>query len=557
MTATLLPGNPEFPSAAEETVCRALAEQLPDDATILVGQRIMHEGFEAEIDLLVMWPGVGMAAIEVKGGVVEIKSGKWLQSGRNLAVSPIEQVRRAKHALIGYLKPQTSFQLPRIGHFVAVPYTNLPPSWSVPEAPRGIMIDGNDLPSAARIIQDGLMELNSYVAPQREHLEHLCKALRATHRAIVNTQLLAQAIEDKGNKLTREQERILALLRFQPRAQLVGGAGSGKTHLALMKARQLAADGQRVALVCYSRGLARHFELMTMQWPENERPQYVGLFHELGRHFANSGNWDAKMPDGVESDQFYSELLPKQLQSLSTAASPEDKFDAILVDEAQDFENLWWDAVTECLELGEEGILYAFADSRQTVFDRHGAAPIELNPFPLDDNLRNSNAIACCFAPLTESPQRVRGDDGEPVVWVPVDVSGDRDDVSAAVIDAADEEVEKLMDANWEPGDIALLTTGRRHPEHYAQMSRDGHDVYWDSYFSADDVFYGHVLGFKGLEKRAVVLALNSFQNLERARQLLYVGLSRARSKLVVVGTPELLRQAGGDEVFRLITRSR
>jgi hypothetical protein len=52
-----------------------------------------------------------------------------------------------------------------------------------------------------------------------------------------------------------------------------------------------------------------------------------------------------------------------------------------------------------------------------------------------------------------------------------------------------------------------------------------------------DDVFYGHVLGFKVLERSAVVLCVNGFKDMERAAEQLYVRLSRARSLLVVVGT--------------------
>ncbi len=31
---------------------------------------------------LVLWPGVGMAAIEVKGGRVSVENGQWYQSDR-------------------------------------------------------------------------------------------------------------------------------------------------------------------------------------------------------------------------------------------------------------------------------------------------------------------------------------------------------------------------------------------------------------------------------------------------------------------------------------------
>lgn len=60
----------------------------------------------------------------------------------------------------------------------------------------------------------------------------------------------------------------------------------------------------------------------------------------------------------------------------------------------------------------------------------------------------------------------------------------------------------------------------------------------------------GTCWGFKGLERDVVVLALDGSVEDERAVQKLYVGLSRARALLVVVGEPEALRRIGGDKVF-------
>jgi ATP-dependent exoDNAse (exonuclease V) alpha subunit len=59
------------------------------------------------------------------------------------------------------------------------------------------------------------------------------------------------------------------------------------------------------------------------------------------------------------------------------------------------------------------------------------------------------------------------------------------------------------------------------------------------------------VLGFKGLERRAVVLALNERESRDRSRERLYVGLSRARDQLVVCGDPDLVERVGGPEVLR------
>ena len=59
------------------------------------------------------------------------------------------------------------------------------------------------------------------------------------------------------------------------------------------------------------------------------------------------------------------------------------------------------------------------------------------------------------------------------------------------------------------------------------------------------------MLGFKGLERSVAVLAVNGFRDLERAREMLYVGLSRAQSLLVVVGERALLEQIGGAAVAK------
>lgn len=542
---TLLPEQPDFASEAERRVCEALLAHLPEEATVLAGQRLTADGEEVEIDLLVLWPGIGVAVIEVKGGRVSVVDGEWRQAdrtgSRRLHRSPVEQVQAAKHHLLRYLNSRSSQNLGRCVHLVALPYTHLPTDWDVPDAPRRLVLDETDLDAIAERLVSALQHESARHHGPLDTLQrdHTVKQLRRTHRAIENHQLLAREIEDEGNTLTREQERAVALLRFQRRAQVVGGAGSGKTHMALLKARALARAGLATALLCYSRGLARNFQLLTDTWPATERPAYVGLFHEL----PVSWGADPALPDA--GPEHYEEHLPRELSRLAAARDPEDLFDAIVVDEAQDFSDLWWDAVRECLVDPEEGILYVFADDHQSVFDREGSAPITLNPFPLDDNLRNTGAIARTFAPLTPLAQLPRMDEGLPVRFVEC--------ATDDAVDRADDLVDPLLEEGWEPGDLALLTTGARHPVQRERIELDGYDGYWDEFFAGEDVFYGHVLNAKGLERRVVVLAVNGFRSAERAAHLLYVGLSRARSLLVVVGNGGEITAAGGADVLARI----
>lgn len=68
---------------AEKAVWTALKDSLPDDCVLAHSVHVRDGRNEYEIDLLVLWPNVGIAAIEVKGGQVSITDGQWYQSDRN------------------------------------------------------------------------------------------------------------------------------------------------------------------------------------------------------------------------------------------------------------------------------------------------------------------------------------------------------------------------------------------------------------------------------------------------------------------------------------------
>ena len=107
------------------------------------------------------------------------------------------------------------------------------------------------------------------------------------------------------------------------------------------------------------------------------------------------------------------------------------------------------------------------------------------------------------------------------------------------------------MEHGWRPRDIALITTGRRHPVQVERAGDGDQKEYWRSFWEDDDVFYGHVLGCKGLERRVVVLCVNQSEATDRSRERLYVGMSRATDVLVVVGDPDIVRAMGGEQVAR------
>ncbi len=187
--------------------------------------------------------------------------------------------------------------------------------------------------------------------------------------------------------------------------------------------------------------------------------------------------------------------------------------------------------------------MFAYSDENQRVFARFGRPPVPLVPLVLDHNLRNTKQIADTFAPLAPMRMYTDGGDGPAVTFVEASAED--------ALEVADDQVDPLLDDGWRPQDIALLTTGARHPEQVALQESAGQGGYWESFWDRDSVFYGHVLGCKGLERRVVVLCVNEKAVRERSRERLYVGMSRATDKLIVVGPPEAIREMGGPEVAK------
>jgi hypothetical protein len=161
----------------------------------------------------------------------------------------------------------------------------------------------------------------------------------------------------------------------------------------------------------------------------------------------------------------------------------------------------------------------------------------------LRKHLRNTRQIAETFGPLAPMRMYARGGEGPGVTFVEA--------TTEESVDVADDQVDPLLESGWRPEDVALLTTGARHPEQVALQESEGQEGYWATFWDKDCVFYGHVLGCKGLERKVVILCVNEDRPRPRARERLYVGLSRATDQLVVVGPSAVIREVGGQEVAK------
>ncbi len=359
--------------------------------------------------------------------------------------------------------------------------------------------------------------------------------------------LLRSEIKD-GNeeivRLTDEQLYLLNMLRGVRRAAVVGGAGTGKTMLAMEKARRLATEGFETLLVCYNSPLARMMADETREAAERSGGRlHVSTFHQLAEDLGREAGVLPDKPDPV-TPEWFEQTLPAGLDAAIDQLGP--RFHAIVVDEGQDFESGWLASLDGLLYDGKEDVLFVFHDPAQGIFHDDRTAELGLTEYPLDFNCRNALPIHNLIQPLARGglSTLARRRDGREVELIVAE--GDEQ-----TIEALRKVLHKLVeDEGVAPGSIAVLTgLGLEHSAVWKQR-RYGNQVLWNG--AADDA--GRLLGlpsgdvpeqpkdvvlcesirrFKGLERPVIVLLEVPRDDPERLDRLLYIGASRARQHLV------------------------
>ena len=537
MTPRSYPAQPLFADESERVVWQALMDQLPADAAIVCNLKIIEPEQEYEMDFIVLVPDVGVAVLEVKGGQVQPNEDHtFKQSDRNghREIDPMAQATKNLHELTRYLSRRTSVQHISMRPAVVLPYADIPSSYSRPTIPRTLIHDTVDLVSLAdRITRD----LGSHhFRPSALEVHSILKALSVPLAAQKSLVEMGIEREREVTELTEEQFDILDLCIAMPKFSILGAAGCGKTFIAIEQTRRRAAAGDRVLFLCYNYGLSEYIRRRFENFPESERATTIGTLHSLGN------KWHVPYTQS-SSDVFWDSELPSLLVEYLKTMPTDLKYDTVVIDEAQDFHADWWSVVTGALKDPVQGRIYAFGDIRQGIFRSATDIPLEQSLLHLKKNLRNSLPIAQLAALCVEEPIDLIGLDGPPVKWV--------ESTTEDSVNAADNEVAKLIAEGWNPGDICVLTTGSRHAVQRDEGAGPLRTPYWKKFFEDDATYHCTTSGFKGLERRAVVIAMNGWKEEDRKKDVLYTAVTRARDLLIICGSKEEITHAGGKEFFK------
>ncbi len=526
---------------AEVRVYEKLAAVLDDSFTVFYSSPWLgtdHLGAEkdGECDFLVAHARLGYLALEVKGGGISYdpEADQWwstdAQHFRHRIKDPVNQARSAKHELLKKLKASGRWRdrFIHISHGVVFP--------DAAASPRDL---GADRPArifcASREFADHFREWLGQRFDEGRN-PPVCEPLGAdgiaafTHILASPFQLhfsvsaaMTDAAEHMG-VLEPTQFHILDHIADVARAEIRGGAGTGKTVIAAEAALRLAASGKRTLLTCYSSPLAAELARRLA----GTGNLTAASFHSVCGQVAAKAGIQLAGPTGER--RFYEDTLPAALID-GVALRPEDRWEAIVVDEGQDFLPNWWVALAAALVPG--GTFRVMSDSNQRVYAAGGVPgeDLQLIPIRLKRNLRNTRAIHDAAQAHYEGPEiEAQGPEGHAVCWI---VADSREQLAAA----AYAELRRLVHREEvAPSDVAILFPSAEWFEPFRMAaSRSGLDFVSCDEFTADAVILDTVRRFKGLERPAVILVIAASDM--AGPEMAYVGMSRPRTFLAVVST--------------------
>ncbi len=402
-----------------------------------------------------------------------------------------------------------------------------------PDLPRDVILDRSDFVDLGEAV-DRLFA--RHVGDGQPLSEAGAEALVATlvERYPPASRLALQFREENRElwRLTEEQMFILDSLAAHDRAAIEGSAGTGKTVLAMEKARRLAIIGQRVLLLCFNRPLAQDLAARADGFD-------VETFHDLCRRLAlQAGVRFEPRTKSNRDTRFWAEEAPMLLLEALQRLSEEVRYDAIVVDEGQDFLPDWWLCLDEALRRNREGTLYAFYDANQNIYGGGPPGALEVLETRLVYNCRNTTRIAEYAAGLVGAEPHVRA--GAPQ-GQPVEEVSCRSD--AGVIETVAERLERLVfRENVAPDAIAIVSTRTLRNSPFAGNHRAGRfelvnldDRWRPSSSAAHRVVFDTLHRFKGLERDVVILLELPWGGKGVTPQHRYVAASRPRNLLIVV----------------------
>jgi Nuclease-related domain/AAA domain len=519
-----------------------------DYSTVTGGRGVIT----GEVDFLILHKEKGLLVVEVKGGE-EIEynpaTREWvsvdLGNTHHTIKNPFEQAIKNIQALIEKIRESRLFGRKNVGlpftygHSVAFPDAKVDCVNFPPDCPRDLVLDAVDLrdvnKAVNRIMEEHAGRGSKPGLDAKQYDDLINKVLLPHFKVARSVGLEVEEEEEVLMRLTEEQCKLLDFLGEHRRALIEGYAGTGKTFLAVEKARRLALEGKKVLLVCFNRPLMEHIREIVRALGSGSDNVTVNTFHGLCIESAEEAGIDVEIPedDSKAISAFWQEDAPRLL--LEAAGRLDMQFDALIIDEGQDFHEDWFQVLMQLLRDPGEGYLYIFYDPMQDIYGKKTVFPIDDKPFRLTRNCRNTRRIASFFSQVGD----IKYDFTESLVNGKKVTTCCCVDEPQAQLEKIDQIVKDLIAEDIRPGQIIILSPRKREKSCFAERDSVAGIPLSDSLKPDDEktIRFSTLKRFKGLEADVVIFCDVDGKPPTCSKFDQYVSMSRAKHLLFVLHT--------------------
>ena len=524
----------------EREVRRQLLKQLSDNWIVIcnVSWALKNDrGFvrDGQADFVVLVPGLGLAVVEVKGSkLVRVdEDGNWYRgekyNGRYCEVllkePPPEQATRNLHEITKLIKDELSLDenAPFPGlHAWLVVYPNGEVEGKLDTYDPSTIVTKKRMHLLGKVISGALLAKGVEATGSKFSSDLANRAAETLTNqrfrvVVVDTEFHTFEDEKDINELTRQQFAALRGAFDLPRVAIIGPAGSGKTLLAFWKLSALLEEGKKAIFVCFNKKLAESLKI--------KHPSMANAIYSVDSLF-----WGLvdNRTDHVKQD-FYSTILPGMV--MDGFYKEDDKYDAIIIDEGQDFGDDRIVALYQLLRDGDNSQWLYFGDDKQDLYKQSTNETLVAEvTFRLYHNCRNTERV-------NAATNQVCSGVVKPMPGVP---SGEVPSISICKVGFMAQKAWDLVNERSADGGAVILSPFKLEKS-CMEVIRKAYGLTLTEDISklgeSGFVFYSTIKSFKGLEARHVIFVHADMPgvNPALAEEDMYVAFTRATARLDIL----------------------
>lgn len=498
-----------------------------------------------EADFVIFHPSKGVMVIEVKSGEIEYKNGRWIQTNRSNGVkkeiAPYDQARKSSFEILDRLwkrKERDAFYVPMLCYAVWFPSIEYKRTDDFPlEATSEITFDKKTLLSVQTTIDKAFdywhekSHIKQYSLSEYDKkmtMEVLCPYFHAVPK--LGTTM--DEAEQVYFRLTNQQKALLDFLVEQDMAVIHGLAGTGKTVLAIEKAKMLATQGESVLFLCYNSFLRDSLR------QNNVIPNVV--FHNAhSLAYEIMGSTDTDINAVLEEFEDY-------LVEVFDRNSWEYK--NVIIDEGQDLDDRLLNRLYDLVK-SKKGCFYVFYDKNQMILGNKNPHWIEDADcrLVLSKNCRNT-------AEIFKTSCSIIGKDNISFNEIHGDTPFLKFYTTEKELATIVENFLEKMKKEEVPLDKITILSASTLEKSFIDLKKKYAGIDLSENREKGKVHFTTIRKFKGLESDAILIVDTSMIGLksEEDKRLLYVGSSRAKNYLEIAMIQDIEDSEMGDFIRAL-----